>query len=75
MDLNQFIEWQKKKSKSRHVDIKITPWGTKIWAYDEKLQVGQHVKNVNEIDLEAKKADEERAEFERLKKKFDKKSD
>jgi len=71
MELNQFIDWQKEQPKSRHVDIKITPWETKIWAYDEKLQVGQHVKSVDEIDLESKKEQEDKAKYEALKKIFE----
>lgn len=79
MDLNQFLEWQR-QDKNRVVTIEIGVRSNSeeihVWVYDYKLQVGQIVKSVDEIDLEAEKAKEEKAVFERLKKKFeDKKSD
>lgn len=73
MNLNQFYKWQQEK-KSRMVEIKIgeTPrtHDIRIFVYDYDLKAGQQVKSVEEIDLEGHKAEEERAEFERLKKKY-----
>ncbi len=73
MDLNQFFEWQRAK-KERHVSIElgdpIEHKKVSIWCYDYGLQVGQYVKSVDEVDLEKKKEDEERREFERLQRKF-----
>ena len=77
MDLNQFLEWQEEKPKSRAITIKAGHGDPlMVWVYDRDLRTGQFVKSVDEIDLEAEKAKEEKAEYERLKKKFeDKKSD
>ncbi len=44
----------------------------RVWAYDYDLLTGQSVKSVDEIDLEAEKAKEEKAQYERLRKKFEK---
>ena len=81
MDLNQFLEWQRAR-KSRTVTIEIGRRSNSekilVWAYDYKLQVGQIVQSVDEIDLEGEKAKEEKAiyerqkaTYERLKKKFE----
>lgn len=69
MDLNQFLEWQEEKPKSRAITIK-AGYGEPlmVWVYDRGLRTGQFVESVDEIDLEAK---EEKAEYERLKKKFE----
>lgn len=78
MDLNQFLEWQRAE-KGRTVSIELghprNQKHIKVWAYDYDLATGQHVQSVDEIDLEAEKGKEEKAQYERLKKKFDKKSD
>lgn len=75
MDLNQFLEWQK-EGKDRTVTIEIGSRSNSekihVHAYDYKLQVGQAVKSVDEIDLEAEKTKREKAEYERLRRKFDK---
>ena len=72
-DLNQFAEWQA-ENKNRSVEIKINARETQIWVYDNDLEAGQFVKSVGEIDLAARKEQKERAEFERLKERFEKKS-
>lgn len=72
-DLNQFAEWQK-ENKSRSVEIKINARETRIWAYDSSMEVGQFVQSVGEIDLAARKEQKERAEFERLRAKFEQKN-
>ena len=69
-DLNQFAEWQK-GNKSRSIEIKINARETRIWAYDSSMEVGQFVQSVDEIDLAARKEQKERAEFERLRAKFE----
>lgn len=73
-DLNKFREWQREKPR-RHVNIKIgdpsSPDELKIWCYDYNLQVGQHVQDVSEIDLEAAKEKEERAQYKKLKQKYE----
>ena len=71
-DLNQFAEWQK-GNKSRFIEIKINARETRIWAYDSSMEVGQFVQSVEEIDLAARKEQKERAEFERLRAKFEQK--
>lgn len=74
MDLNQFLEWQR-AGKSRTVSIELgNPRNQKhirVWAYDYDLCTGQHVKSADEIDLEAEKLKYEKAEYERLKRKFE----
>lgn len=77
MDLNQFLEWQEEKPKSRAITIKAGHGEPlMVWVYDRGLRTGQFVQSVDEIDLEAEKDKKEKAEYERLKKKFeDKKSD
>lgn len=65
MDLNQFLEWQRAR-KSRTVTIEIGRRSNSekilVWAYDYKLQVGQIVQSVDEIDLEGEKTKEEKAQ-------------
>lgn len=71
IDLNPFIEWQAEKKESRSVDIKVGKDRVSVWAYDHVLMEGQHVKSVDEIDLEGKKAENEKAQLERLKAKYE----
>lgn len=74
IDLNQFVKWQK-QDKNRSVTIKIgdepRTHDIDIYVYDYRLMAGQRVKSVDEIDLEAEKLKREKAEFERLKRKFE----
>lgn len=74
MDLNQFVDWVKEKPR-RQVTIELNPVNQEeffnIWVYDYDLMQGQRVESVSEIDLEARKAEQEMAEYERLKAKFD----
>ena len=54
MDLNQFLEWQEEKPKSRAITIKAGHGEPlMVWVYDRGLRTGQFVKSVDEIDLEA----------------------
>jgi len=73
-DLNKFREWQRQEV-GRNVSIEIggpcDPNEIKIWCYNFRLEVGQHVQSVDEIDLEAEKEREERRQYEALKAKFE----
>lgn len=75
IDLNQFVEWAKQNPSTRTVDIHINSSTRSdfitVWVYDKALQAGQHVKSVEEINLEDKKSRQERLEYERLKAKFE----
>lgn len=72
MDLNEFVTWQAEKPGKRSANITIETNGeVKIWVYDFDLMVGQHVKSVEEIHLEGVKEAQEKAEYERLKAKFE----
>lgn len=68
--LESFIQWQKEKP-SRRVNIEIHN-GVTVWVYDTSLMAGQYVTDVGEIDLETKREQRERREFERLSAKFGK---
>ena len=70
IDLNQFAGWQA-ENKNRSVEIKISDRETQIWVYDSNLGAGQFVKSFGEIDLVARKEQKEKAEFERLRAKFE----
>ena len=74
MDLNQFVKWQKIHPSSEvTIEIGKQP-GTHeitIWVYDYTLMAGQHVKSVDEIDLQKKRDKEDRRKYEELKKKFE----
>jgi hypothetical protein len=71
MDLNKFYAWQQEKPETRSMRIEADPFkDVTIWVYDYKLQVGQLVQSVDEIDLEGAKEAKERAQFEALKAKF-----
>lgn len=66
--LEAFVQWQKERP-SRRVNIEIRD-GVTIWVYDTSLMAGQHVTDVREIDLEGKREERERREFERLSAKY-----
>ena len=74
VNLNDFLDWQREKS-SRLVRIEIgdagDPKKLRIWCYDFKLEIGQRVWNVSDIDLEAEKEKVERERYEVLKRKFE----
>jgi hypothetical protein len=71
MDLNQFVTWQAHKPNTRYLTIEAKPGKElSIWVYDSVLGAGQYVETVEEINLEAKKAADEKAEFERLRAKY-----
>ncbi len=72
MDLNQFAAWQAEKPDTRCITIE-AGHGKELsaWVYDSELHEGQYVTSTYEIDLEGKKAADEKAEFERLRKKYE----
>ena len=71
--MHRLIEWQNEKPKSRYVTIEASPLKQpyQIWVYDSDLQVGQFVTCVEEINLEERREKKERAEYERLRKRFE----
>ncbi len=72
MDLNQFATWQVEKPDTRCITIKAGHGEElNVWVFDRKLMIGQYAKSVDEIDLEAEKAADEKAEFERLRAKYE----
>lgn len=71
MDLNEFVTWQKEKPTQRQVEIKIQNPETTIWVYDFDFMVGQTVKSIEEINLAGIKEAREKAEYERLRAKFE----
>ncbi len=71
LDLNDFVKWQQEAPEDRKVRIEIGTLDSyeddiKVWVYNWKLQTGQYVNSVDEIALEEKKVEEERAELKRL---------
>lgn len=78
IDLNPFVAWQQEKPDTRRLDIKFSPYeknGFSIYAYDSSLRTGDLVTTVEEINLEKKHEAEQRAEYERLKAKFESRED
>jgi hypothetical protein len=73
-DLNQFREWVKAKPE-RAVKIDLGEPGDntyeKIWVFDYSLMAGQHVSNIDEIDLEKVKQEGDLAQLEALKAKYE----
>ena len=72
-DLNKIREWvQEKKGRHAVIDLGNTFDNKyeRIWVYDYELSVGQAVKSVDEINLEAEKEKQERETFEKLKAKY-----
>lgn len=72
IDLNSFIDWQAEDVKNRlvHPTIEGNKEGEqiiKVWVYDYKLQTGQFVKSVEEIDLVKQKRRDDKRKFEELK--------
>ncbi len=71
MDLNTFLKWQEEKPDSRSVEIKLNRGAVTIWVWDYDIMMGQHVTSVDEIDLDGTAERREKAELERLKKKYE----
>ncbi len=72
LNLNDFLTWQQEAPDKRKVSIEIGNLSKyeeqiKIWVYDWELKTGQHVSTVDEIDLEAKRKEEDQKEYMRLK--------
>ena len=73
LDFSAFVAWRNEAPDRRYVSVKLEP-GTKevrVWVYDSVLQIGEYVTCVEEINLEQKKEDRDRAEFLKLKQKFE----
>lgn len=77
--MNEYIAWVKEKPKTRTLKIEIEAgdrYGDNpevkinIFAYDYELQCGQHVQSLAKVNLEAKKEQQERDEYEKLKNKY-----
>ena len=71
--LEEFVEWVNAKPTARWVKIDIginAEDGPRIVAGDIYLDVCQTIKAVADIDLEAKKANREKADYERLRAKY-----
>lgn len=72
--IKQALDWQG-EDRNRHVAINIgSPWDNddfSVWCYDYALSMGQYVKDGEEINIPKVKQDKEKAEFERLKTKFE----
>lgn len=73
LDLSAFVAWRNEAPERRYVSVKLEPGMTEVraWVYDSVLQVGDFVTCVEEINLEQKKEDRDRAEYLRLKQKFE----
>ena len=76
MNISAFIAWQAQRP-SRSVEIKIRARmfpaegnEVKIWVYDALLDAGQFVETAAEIDLEGRQEAKDRAELERLQKRY-----
>lgn len=69
--LESFIQWQKENPATRTVDIDINKDGVKIWVYDTAIWQGQFVESVADINLEGEEERKEKAEFERLRAKYE----
>jgi hypothetical protein len=71
MTLQELIDWSAMDKYDRSVNLKIEGGaGVTCWVYSYRLQEGQFIKEVSEIDLESKKDKAERAHFEKLKLKY-----
>jgi hypothetical protein len=62
IDLQAFARWQAEDPGNRSVSIQISPfdWNNNIWVFDYALDVGQHVTDVSQIDLQAEKEKKDR---------------
>lgn len=69
----EFIEWAKKGS--RKVEISFDHLSghkqTQIWVFDADLMVSKYVDSIEEVNLNDEKEKGEKAEYERLKAKYE----
>lgn len=70
-EIQKIIDWAKEKPTTRKAEINTENGEVSVWVYDKALCEGQIVKNVNEIKIEEKQAKKEKAEYERLKQKYE----
>lgn len=75
MNIQSFMDWAKEKPGKRHVQIEIKYFmgelECKAWVFDHDLLEGQWVEKASEIDIEKIAAEQQRTEYEKLKKKFE----
>ena len=78
IDLSGYIDWAMKSPRTRIARIEVEGSRLRVWVYDHAVGAGDHVvwdSKVkvlpDEIDLVAYKADKERREYWRLKKKVE----
>jgi hypothetical protein len=72
--LTPLVAWQQEKPETRSLDIKFSRRekdGFSIFAFDSSMLCGQFVKTINDLDLEKEYEVKQRAEYERLKAKFE----
>ncbi|MBB6217537.1 hypothetical protein HNQ80_003660 [Anaerosolibacter carboniphilus] len=68
-DIYKLREWQQQGYRS--VDIKIKTSGEiETWVHDFSLMEGQYIADIDDIDLESKKLESQKREYEKLKKLF-----
>lgn len=74
-ELERFKQWVVNGKGTRTVEMKIGGPGEasliKIWVYDFEIGEGQHIKSIDDINLEKKKHDEERKLYKKLRSKFE----
>lgn len=75
-EYDKMLEWVKEGNGNRTISIEIGRSGDDTylskWAYDFKLNVGQHFNNIDDVNLEEVKELEEQKEYIRLKQKYEK---
>ncbi|MFT9496755.1 hypothetical protein [Anaerosolibacter sp.] len=69
--LEDLKAWQQQGNRSVEIKIEGCLGEVRIWVYDYDLREGQFVSSVDEIDLETKKNQRERQEYEKLRKQFE----
>lgn len=68
--LEQLKEWVFDGDRSATIRINSFKKEFRIWVYDYKLQTGQFIDGISDINLEKIKEEEDRKQFEELKNKF-----
>lgn len=75
-EFDKMLQWVRDGCGNRTISIEIGRSGDNTylskWAYDFKLNVGQHFNNIDDVNLEKVKELEEQKEYIRLKHKFEK---
>lgn len=75
-EYDKMLQWVKEGGGNRTISIEIGEMGDysyiKKWAYDYKIQEGQHFNSIDEVDLDKVKEQNEYKLYEQLKFKFEK---